>query len=88
MNDSSNIIELIKIAPIIKSGLDNFYSDAKEKLDKQKENLWSKLLEINFPYDLINEDNKELVLENLRLLKKIGINDQECKIIIDKINCT
>lgn len=88
LNDSSNIIELIKIAPIIKSGLDNFYSDAKEKLDKQKENLWSKLLEINFPYDLINEDNKELVLENLRLLKKIGINDQECKIIIDKINCT
>lgn len=87
LNESSTIIELIKTAPIIKSGIDIFYSDAKEKLEQQKENLRSKLLENDFPYDLINKDNKELVLENLRYLKKIGINDQECKKIIDKINC-
>ncbi len=86
LNERTNIIELIQIAPIIKSGIDEFYSDAKTKLNEQKEILRSKLLETNFPYDLITSDNKGIVLENLRQLKKIGINDQECKTIIDKIN--
>ena len=87
LNESSDLIELIKIAPILKSGIDEFYSEAKAKLEEEKENLRSKLLDANFPYDSITPDNKVSISENLRKLKKIGINDQECKTIIDKINC-
>lgn len=87
LNNQSDIIELIKIAPIIKSGIDEFYNDAKIKLEEHKESLRTKLLDANFPYGSVSADNKETVLENLRELKKIGINDQECKKIMDKINC-
>jgi len=87
LNESSDLIELIKIAPILKSGIDEFYSEAKTKLEEEKENLRSRLLDVSFPYNSITPDNKGSVLENLRELKKIGINDQECKTIIDKINC-
>lgn len=87
LNNQSDIIELIKIAPIIKLGIDEFYNDAKTKLEEHKESLRRKLLDANFPYSSVSLDNKETVLENLRELKKIGINDQECKKIIDKINC-
>ena len=85
LSDTTNVIELIKIAPIIKSGINEFYSDTKTKLDEQKEVLRTKLLETDFPFDDVKPENKETVIENLRELKKIGINDQECKKIIDKI---
>lgn len=87
LSETTSVFELIKIAPVIKAGIDEFYSDVKNKLDEQKENLRAKLLEVYFPYNLVNTDNKESVLQNLRELKRIGINDQECKTIIDKINC-
>lgn len=87
LNEKTDLIELIKIAPIIRSGIDEFYGEAKIKLDEQKEVLRTKLLDAGFPYSAVNSDNKENVLENLRELKKIGINDQECKKIMDKINC-
>ena len=87
LDDSTSLIELMKIAPIIKSGIDEFYSDTKTKLDEQKEVLRRKLLESKFPFSEINSDNKVAVLKDLRTLKNIGINDQECKKIIDKKNC-
>jgi hypothetical protein len=87
LNEKTDLLELLKIAPIIKSGIDEFYTDTKTKLDEQKENLRSKLVEADFPYESISSENKVQVVENLMILKRIGINDQECKKIIDKINC-
>gem|GEM_PF-4952462 len=86
LRDTTNIIELIRIAPIIKSGIDEFYTCTKKKLDELKEILRKKLLEKDFPFDEVNPENKENIIEKLRILMKIGINDQECKKIIGKIN--
>lgn len=85
INDKTELLDLIKIAPILKIGIDDFYTDVKEKLIDQKEVLRSKLIEKDFPFDSISSDNKVEVIENLKTIKKIGINDQECKKIIDKI---
>ncbi|MDP2688280.1 MAG: hypothetical protein Q8O62_13735 [Aequorivita sp.] len=87
LSDTISLVEFIKIAPIIQSGIDEFYSDTRGKLGNQKEALRTRLLETDFPYKEVKLENKETVLENLRVLKKIGLNDQECKKIIDKINC-
>lgn len=81
-----DIVDLIKIAPILKSGIDDFYTETKEKLDKLKEILITKLHEKDFPYNKVTHDNKKYISDNLVLLKKLGINTQECEKIIKKIN--
>lgn len=85
INEETELLDLINIAPILKIGIDDFYTDAKEKLIDQKEVLRSKLIEKDFPFDSISSDNIVEVIENLKTIKKIGINDQECKKIIDKL---
>ena len=88
LNESTSLVEFLKIAPIIRSGIHEFYSDARNKLNEQKEVLRMKLRESDFPFNEVTSENKNIILENLHELKKIGLNDQECKKIIDKINST
>ena len=85
LDQNSNLLELLEVAIVMKSGIEGFYEDARSRLENLKEIVRSKLLDSEFPYESINMDNKKEVLHSLRILKKVGINDRECKIIIDKV---
>jgi hypothetical protein len=86
LNEHSDLLELLKLAPIIERGIDDFYTDVKERLFDLKDVLRKKLIYDRFPFELIEEDHKNETRQHLLKIKKIGINDQECKRILDQIN--
>ena len=83
---NKDIFSLIKLAPIFEHGIDSFYTEQITQLNDLKELLRMLLIEGSFPYEKLEKENIEHLKANINILKKIGINDRECKRIIEKIN--
>ena len=82
---SKDLISLIQLAPIINEGVDDFYNQSKEDLLEMKEELRNKLIDSTFPYDKINDENNKEIKRCIIILKRVGINEQECIEILKRI---
>jgi hypothetical protein len=81
-----DVLSVIRLASIFDSGIDSFYSKPTQKVSKLKEFLPTILLDSSFPYSEINSENISEIRSNISILKKLGINDRECKLILNRID--